>query len=105
MEPTLDLFAEGVQEVSDGGRSDDRSIIKQAERGYKWSEKYRHRCEVRSLIAERVSRGKAGRQWLQDFLNKVPARRNRLERDILSQWKLGNRGELGKWEVDSNSLS
>lgn len=67
---------------------------------YSHSEEYRHRCEVRWLIAERIRRGKDGKMWLRGYLEKVPLRRDRLEKDIKSQWLLGNRGEPSHWAVN-----
>jgi len=70
------------------------------EQGYTWSEQYRHRCEVRWLLSERASRGQLGKVWLRGYLSKLKdARRFNLERDILSQWQEGNRGEAGVWAV------
>lgn len=65
------------------------------------SEEYRHQCEVRDIIARRI---KNGRNWAQDHLAKIEkfrgkSARDRLERDILQQWQLGNRGESGIWLV------
>jgi hypothetical protein len=67
----------------------------------KQSQQFRHRCEVRWLINERVNRGKVGSQWLRDYLGKsaVRHRRSDLERDIRLQWSLGNRGDWGEWGV------
>ena len=67
----------------------------------KTSEEFRHRCEVRWLICERVRRGKLGAPWLRDYLERpaVKLRRPALERDIRLQWALGNRGEWGEWGV------
>jgi hypothetical protein len=60
------------------------------------SEEYRHQCEVRALIKNRITYGK---QYLVDFLNQkaVKGRRAKLEQDILEQWNKGNRGEHGTW--------
>jgi hypothetical protein len=59
-------------------------------------EEHRHRCEVRFLIGERKKRGV---HWLRDFLSKkeVAPRRERLEKDIAKQWRLGNIGNWGDW--------
>ena len=67
---------------------------------YSHSEEFRHRCEVRWLIAERIRRGKDGKAWLLGYLQKVGPRRMQLERDILDQWRLGNRGDYGLWAAD-----
>jgi hypothetical protein len=66
-----------------------------------WSETYRHQCEVRTIIAKRVAKG---RSWAAEYLDKVEKARgkqarSRLESDILQQWNLGNRGEANIWLV------
>jgi len=69
---------------------------------YEAIERKRHRCEVRWLIAERNKRkGLAGRMWLKTYLNSsaVSGRRDQLMKDIVTQWRLGNRGEPGEWYV------
>ena len=60
------------------------------------SEEYRHQCEVRTLIRNRI---KFGRQYLVNFLNQkaVKGRRAKLEQDILEQWNKGNVGEKDVW--------
>jgi hypothetical protein len=66
------------------------------------SEEYRHRCEVRHLIAERIRRGPDGKVWLQGYLVKLhQPRRQNLERDIRQQWSAGNKGQRGMWSVVS----
>jgi hypothetical protein len=60
------------------------------------SDEFRHRCEVRWLLSERTRRGQAGKAWLRGYLSNL-SRRNRLEKDILTQWALGNRGDHGEW--------
>lgn len=59
-------------------------------------EEYRHQCEVRTLIRERIEFGDG---HLLKFLNNkhVEKRRDRLEYDIQDQWKKGNRGTHGDW--------
>jgi hypothetical protein len=64
-----------------------------------YSEAYRHQCEVRDIIAKRVQKG---RPWAIGHLSKIEDARGRkarlaLEKDILQQWNLGNRGEPGCW--------
>lgn len=63
------------------------------------SEEYRHQCEVRTIIRERLQKG---RDWARGHLELVekhrgPAARARLEADIREQWELGNRGEYDVW--------
>jgi hypothetical protein len=57
-------------------------------------EVFRHRCEVRQVLAWRTEdRGKA-----LEYLSKVKdARRDKLEQDCRKQWSLGNRGAWGDW--------
>ena len=56
-------------------------------------EVFRHRCEVRQVLAWRTEdRGKA-----MDYLAKVKDRREKLEKDCRIQWELGNRGKWGDW--------
>lgn len=64
-----------------------------------WSEAYRHQCEVRDLIAKRVTKS---RGWLHDHLVLIEKMRGkkaraRLEQDITQQWMRGNRGQAGCW--------
>jgi len=64
-----------------------------------WSETYRHQCEVRDIIAKRLTKG---RQWAQDHLDGIEKARGKkarkaLELDILRQWQWGNRGAPGHW--------
>jgi len=64
------------------------------------SEEYRHRCEVRWLIAQRVKMGPSvGIGWLQKYLRSkhVKTRRASLEMDIKKQFRLGNRGQYDIW--------
>lgn len=63
-----------------------------------WSSEYRHQCEVRMVIQwRRQDRNKA-----LDYLEGVKKKRGlpageMLERDVLRQWQLGNRGNEGDW--------
>lgn len=68
---------------------------------YTHSEDYRHKCEVRWLIGERVRRGQDGIAWLRNFLalKEVQPRRQRLEKDIREQWSKGHRGEKEMWHL------
>jgi hypothetical protein len=64
-----------------------------------WSETHRHQCEVRDLLAKRVTKG---RSWLHDHLVLIEKSRGKkaraqLERDIMDQWHRGNRGQAGCW--------
>jgi hypothetical protein len=63
----------------------------------KYSEEYRHQCEVRELLKMRVL---YGREWLRRYLmdKKVSGRVEKLSKDIWKQWTLGNRGDVeGLW--------
>jgi len=68
---------------------------------YTHSEQFRHRCEVRWLLAKRTQLGTAGQAWLKGYLQKpaVQHRRKQLEDDLFTQWQGGNRGEKGVWVV------
>lgn len=63
------------------------------------SDVFRHKCEVRWLLRERIRRGQAGILWLKGYLQTPPvqARRQMLEKDIREQWKFGNKGQEGDW--------
>jgi len=61
-------------------------------------EQYRHECEVREVIKKRI----ADRLNALEYLNLVEQKRgkkagDRLRNDVLTQWRLGNRGEHGDW--------
>jgi hypothetical protein len=92
---------EDVQELLDTRRQDDRREAENQAPKFGVSDlpEFRHRCEVRWLLSERTRRGKAGMQWLRDYLQSSPVkgRRERLEMDIRLQWIAGNRGEPGIW--------
>jgi hypothetical protein len=63
----------------------------------KYSEEYRHQCEVRTLIQQRALHGK---EWLQKYLANPKLdekRRGKLMNDIWYQWSMGNRGQEGLW--------
>lgn len=63
----------------------------------KYSEEWRHQCEVRELIQMRVKNGK---QWLREYLANPKLdekRRGKLTNDIWYQWSMGNRGQEGLW--------
>lgn len=64
-----------------------------------WDETYRHQCEVRDILLKRASKGS---NWAWEYLDKVEKARGRvarqkLERDVVEQWMLGNRGQTGCW--------
>jgi hypothetical protein len=92
---------EDVQELPDSGRQDDRRESENQAPKYEVndSELFRHKCEVRWLLRERIRRGQAGILWLKGYLQTPPvqARRQMLEKDIREQWKFGNKGQEGDW--------
>ena len=77
-------------------------LFPQIERGFTWSPEYRHQCEVRQVIKwRREDRNKAI-----DYLEAVKKKRGQsagdeLERDVITQWQLGNRGKDGDWRCKS----
>jgi len=94
---------EDVQKLPDTGGQKVRCVAKKEKRVVvaTYTEQFRHRCEVRWLIAERIQRGKDGKTWLRGYLEhpSVKARRQKLEKDIREQWMLGNRGEHQRWDL------
>jgi hypothetical protein len=102
---TGDLFGDPLPAVQEdrganNGRTDE---VPDKERGWTWTEEYRHQCEVRHLIAERIILGEGiGKNWLRGYLDKpaVKARKEKLKKDILEQWGKGNRGQKGMWFLD-----
>lgn len=74
------------------------AVLPNIERGFTWSEEYRHQCEVRTVIRwRREDRNKA-----HDYLEAVKKKRGEkagqeLERDVRDQWTKGNRGAEGDW--------
>ena len=73
-------------------------VLPNIERGFTWSEEYRHQCEVRTVIRwRREDRNKA-----HEYLEAVKKKRKEeagqhLERDVRDQWSKGNRGAEGDW--------
>jgi hypothetical protein len=65
---------------------------------FKWSEEYRHQCEVRYVLTLR----KYGNKFAVDYMNSVLKARgkkayNQLNTDQIEQWSKGNRGDKGDW--------
>jgi hypothetical protein len=63
------------------------------------SEEFRHQCEVRTIIRDRLQKG---RDWARGHLDLVEKHRGkparaRLEADIRQQWEWGNRGLHPEW--------
>lgn len=100
--PNYSLW-EDVQKLPDTRGSEDRPDVKKETRVVvpTYTEQYRHRCEVRWLMAERTRLGKDGKRWLRDFLEhpSLKGRRDKLMKDIRIQWELGNRGEYERWDL------
>ncbi len=67
-----------------------------------WSEAYRHQCEVREIIRLRLAKGRVWAAGHMAAIEKIRGRkaRARLEADIVTQWRRGNRGEGGLWFAD-----
>jgi hypothetical protein len=64
-----------------------------------WDDTYRHQCEVRDILLKRRQKGS---NWAWEYLDKVEKSRGRvarqkLEADVVDQWRLGNRGDRGMW--------
>ena len=67
-------------------------------------EAWRHECEVRQALRWRAERGGV---WLDGWMAAVAEKRGReaairIRRDVVEQWRLGNRGEAGRWDKDKN---
>lgn len=56
----------------------------------------RHKHLVRWVIRKRLEDRDAAHQWLQGWNEKHP--RSILEKDVIDQWKKGNRGKEGEWK-------
>ena len=56
----------------------------------------RHRCLVRWVIRMRIKDRDHAHRWLLGWNEKH--RGSILERDVVAQWKKGNRGEQGEWK-------
>ncbi len=74
-------------------------LFPQIERGFTWSEEYRHQCEVRLVLRKRIE----DRNEAFKYLGKVKEKRGdeaagKLERDVRDQWSKGNRGEEASWK-------
>lgn len=64
-----------------------------------YSAEYRHQCEVRAIIKDRI---KHGSDWAHAHLAEIAKKRGAraaelLITDIKAQWAAGNRGEQGDW--------
>ena len=93
-------LAEMVAEREAIGRHDGAlSPVEALQRAKTDSEVWRHQCEVRSVLAARLTRG---RQHVDDYIALVAAKRGpemaeRLRADAAAQWAKGNRGKRGDW--------
>lgn len=56
----------------------------------------RHQCAVRQML---LYRNKWGLQQFNQYIKQPSVYRlwSELQDDFVTQWKLGNRGEIGKW--------
>jgi hypothetical protein len=97
----FNLFAEQPEKKEVVVEKVIKKVVEKVDRGFLYSEQYRHRCEVRWLLSVRTAQGQAGKALLRDYLNKpaVQSRRENLVKDIQEQWREGNRGEKGQWSV------
>jgi hypothetical protein len=73
-------------------------VLPDIERGFTWSEEYRHQCEVRTVIRWRME----DRNRALNYMEEVKKKRGKeagemLERDVRDQWTKGNRGKEGDW--------
>lgn len=65
---------------------------------HEFFEEERHRCEVRQVLRWRTE----DRNKALEYLSKVRQKRgdsqaDKLDKDVRSQWSLGNRGIEGEW--------
>lgn len=60
-------------------------------------EQYRHECEVRSILAMKARSKNGEAEYMKNLKEKRPLAFPKIESDVNSQWKKGNRGEYGDW--------
>jgi hypothetical protein len=66
---------------------------------FKWSEEYRHQCEVNQILRWRVTdRNKALAHIERVREQRGEAAAKKLEDDCRTQWNKGNRGNKGEWK-------
>ena len=73
-------------------------VLPDIERGFTWTQEYRHQCEVRTVIRWRME----DRNRALNYMEEVKKKRGKeagemLERDVRDQWTKGNRGAEGDW--------
>ena len=73
-------------------------VLPDIERGFTWTQEYRHQCEVRTVIRWRIE----DRNRALNYMEEVKKKRGKeagemLERDVRDQWTKGNRGKEGDW--------
>lgn len=66
-------------------------------------EKDRHECEVRYVLRMRVESRERALNYLKAVAEKRPKGIDKLRKDVLDQWKLGNRGIHGDWRSTESS--
>lgn len=74
------------------------AVLPNIERGFTWTQEYRHQCEVRTVIRWRIE----DRNRALNYMEEVKKKRGKeagemLERDVRDQWTKGNRGKEGDW--------
>jgi len=71
-------------------------------------EEHKYRCLVRWVIKYRMENRDAAHKWLRGGVDEKNIYRkgwmevrpdSPLEKDVINQWKLGNRGEYGEWKI------
>lgn len=66
-------------------------------------EKERHECEVRYVLRMRVESRERALNYLKGVEEKRPRGIDKLRKDVIEQWKLGNRGVHGDWRSIESS--
>jgi hypothetical protein len=75
------------------------AVLPDLERGFTWTEEYRHQCEVRTVIRWRRDDRSRALNYLEDVRKKRGKEAgDRLENDVRDQWAKGNRGQEGDWK-------
>jgi len=57
-----------------------------------------HRSLVREVIRMRIDNRPRAVKFIRDFMQLHPD--SKLENDVVAEWLLGNRGEVGDWRQD-----